>query len=67
MSCSRHFLSTRSSKISWRRLATGRITAQRMADRLAQHGEQDVLTRQPTNIQVPRTPPRLQVMGVGDL
>ena len=24
-------------------------------------------SRQPTNIQAPRTPPRLQVMGVGDL
>jgi guanosine-3',5'-bis(diphosphate) 3'-pyrophosphohydrolase len=44
----------------------GAIPAQRIAVRLAQHGEQEVLLPAP-NIQVPRTPPRLQVMGVGDL
>jgi GTP pyrophosphokinase len=44
----------------------GAISAQRIAVRLAQHGEQEVLIPA-TNIQVPRTPPRLQVMGVGDL
>jgi guanosine-3',5'-bis(diphosphate) 3'-pyrophosphohydrolase len=44
----------------------GAISSQRIAVRLTQHGEQDVLIPA-TNIQVPRTPPRLQVMGVGDL
>jgi guanosine-3',5'-bis(diphosphate) 3'-pyrophosphohydrolase len=44
----------------------GALPAQRIAVRLAQHREQDVLTPAP-NILVPRTPPRLQVMGVGDL
>jgi GTP diphosphokinase / guanosine-3',5'-bis(diphosphate) 3'-diphosphatase len=44
----------------------GAIPSQRIAVRLAQHREEDVLLPSP-NIQVPRTPPRLQVMGVGDL
>jgi GTP pyrophosphokinase len=44
----------------------GAISSQRIAVRLAQHREQEVLAPA-ENIQVPRTPPRLQVMGVGDL
>ncbi|MBW3632189.1 MAG: bifunctional (p)ppGpp synthetase/guanosine-3',5'-bis(diphosphate) 3'-pyrophosphohydrolase [Chloroflexi bacterium] len=44
----------------------GAISSQRIAVRLAQHGEQEVLLPS-ANIQVPRTPPRVQVMGVGDL
>ena len=44
----------------------GAISSQRIAVRLAQHGEQEVLLPA-ANIQVPRTPPRVQVMGVGDL
>jgi GTP pyrophosphokinase len=44
----------------------GAISAQRIAVRLAQPDEQEVLAPA-ANIQVPRTPPRLQVMGVGDL
>lgn len=44
----------------------GAIPSQRIAVRLAQHQEQEVLLPAP-NVQVPRTPPRLQVMGVGDL
>jgi GTP pyrophosphokinase len=44
----------------------GAISAQRIAVRLTQHDEKDVLTPA-ANIAVPRTPPRLQVMGVGDL
>ena len=44
----------------------GAISAQRIAVRLAQREEQEVLLPAP-NVQVPRTPPRLQVMGVGDL
>ncbi len=44
----------------------GAIPSQRIAVRLAQHGEQEVLVPSPS-ITVPKTPPRLQVMGVGDL
>jgi GTP diphosphokinase / guanosine-3',5'-bis(diphosphate) 3'-diphosphatase len=44
----------------------GAISSQRIAVRLAQHGEQEVLLPA-GNIQAPRTPPRVQVMGVGDL
>jgi GTP diphosphokinase / guanosine-3',5'-bis(diphosphate) 3'-diphosphatase len=44
----------------------GGISAQRIAVRLTQQRETEVLAPAP-NIQVPRTPPRLQVMGVGDL
>ena len=44
----------------------GAISSQRIAVRLAQHGEQEVLLPA-ANIQAPRTPPRVQVMGVGDL
>jgi GTP pyrophosphokinase len=44
----------------------GAISSQRIAVRLAQQEEQEVLAPA-ENIQVPRTPPRLQVMGVGDL
>jgi guanosine-3',5'-bis(diphosphate) 3'-pyrophosphohydrolase len=44
----------------------GAISAQRIAVRLAQREEQEVILPAP-NVQVPRTPPRLQVMGVGDL
>jgi GTP diphosphokinase / guanosine-3',5'-bis(diphosphate) 3'-diphosphatase len=44
----------------------GAIPSQRIAVRLAQHREQEVLAPA-ENIQVPRTPPRLEVMGVGDL
>ena len=44
----------------------GAISSQRIAVRLTQHDQQDVLIPA-TNIDVPRTPPRLQVMGVGDL
>ena len=44
----------------------GAIPSQRIAVRLAQHGEQEVLGPSPS-ITVPKTPPRLQVMGVGDL
>ena len=39
----------------------GAISSQRIAVRLAQHGDQDVLIPA-TNIQIPRTPPRLQAM-----
>ena len=44
----------------------GGISAQRIAVRLTQHRETEVLAPAP-NVQAPRTPPRLQVMGVGDL
>ncbi len=44
----------------------GAISSQRIAVRLTQQGQQEVLIPA-TNIDVPRTPPRLQVMGVGDL
>ncbi len=44
----------------------GAISSQRIAVRLTQQDEQDVQIPA-ANIQVPRTPPRLQVMGVGDL
>jgi GTP pyrophosphokinase len=44
----------------------GAISSQRIAVRLAQHREEEVLLPSP-NIQVPRTPARLEVMGVGDL
>jgi GTP pyrophosphokinase len=44
----------------------GAVSAQRISVRLAQHREQEVLAPA-ENILVPRTPPRLQVMGVGDL
>jgi GTP pyrophosphokinase len=44
----------------------GALSSQRIAVRLTQQDEKDVLAPA-TNIQVPRTPPRLQVMGVGDL
>ncbi|MGH2616764.1 MAG: RelA/SpoT family protein [Thermomicrobiales bacterium] len=44
----------------------GAISSQRIAVRLASQDEQDVLIPA-SNIEVPRTPPRLQVMGVGDL
>ncbi|MBA3451062.1 MAG: bifunctional (p)ppGpp synthetase/guanosine-3',5'-bis(diphosphate) 3'-pyrophosphohydrolase [Chloroflexia bacterium] len=44
----------------------GALSSQRIAVRLTQQGQQDVLVPA-TNIDVPRTAPRLQVMGVGDL
>src|SRR4051794_15734713 len=44
----------------------GAIPSQRIAVRLSQHREQEVLSPA-ENIQVPRTAPRLEVMGVGDL
>ena len=44
----------------------GAIPAQRIAIRLAQHPEQEALLQSPSVV-APRTPPRLQVMGVGDL
>jgi GTP pyrophosphokinase len=44
----------------------GGISAQRIAVRLTQQRETEVLAPAP-NVQAPRTPPRLQVMGVGDL
>jgi GTP pyrophosphokinase len=44
----------------------GAIPSQRIAVRLAQHREQEVLSPA-ENIQVPRSAPRLEVMGVGDL
>ncbi len=44
----------------------GAVPSQRIAVRLAQHGEEEVLVPAPS-IMVPKTPPRLQVMGVGDL
>lgn len=44
----------------------GAIPSQRIAVRLAQHPEQEALLTTPS-VQAPRTPPRLQVMGVGDL
>jgi GTP pyrophosphokinase len=44
----------------------GAVSSQRIAVRLAQHPEQEqILSAQ--HLQPPRTPPRLQVMGVGDL
>ena len=43
----------------------GAVSSQRIAVRLAQHREQEVLS--PADIHVPRTAPRLEVMGVGDL
>lgn len=44
----------------------GAVPAQRIAVRLAQHPEQEAPLPSP-NVAAPRTPPRLQVMGVGDL
>lgn len=44
----------------------GALPPQRIAVRLTQHDEKEVLLPSP-NIAVPKTPPRLQVMGVGDL
>ena len=44
----------------------GALSSQRIAVRLTQQDEKDVLAPA-ANIAVPRTPPRLQVMGVGDL
>ncbi len=44
----------------------GAISSQRIAVRLAQHREREVLAPA-EHVQAPRTPPRLQVMGVGDL
>jgi GTP pyrophosphokinase len=44
----------------------GAISSQRIAVRLAQHRVREVLTPA-EHVQAPRTPPRLQVMGVGDL
>ena len=44
----------------------GAISTQRIAVKLTQQDAQDVLIPA-ANIAVPRTPPRLQVMGVGDL
>ena len=44
----------------------GAVSSQRIAIRLAQHHEREVLA--PTaSVVAPRTPPRLQVLGVGDL
>lgn len=44
----------------------GAVSPQRIAIRLAQHHEREVLA--PTaSVVAPRTPPRLQVLGVGDL
>lgn len=44
----------------------GAISSQRIAVKLTQHDQQDVLIPA-AGIEAPRTPPRLQVMGVGDL
>jgi GTP pyrophosphokinase len=44
----------------------GAVSSQRIAVRLAQHREQEVLVPAP-NLEVPRSPARLEVMGVGDL
>jgi guanosine-3',5'-bis(diphosphate) 3'-pyrophosphohydrolase len=44
----------------------GAISTQRIAVKLTQQDEQDVLVPA-AGIDAPRTPPRLQVMGVGDL
>ena len=44
----------------------GAISTQRIAVKLSQQDEQDVLVPA-AGIEAPRTPPRLQVMGVGDL
>ena len=44
----------------------GAISSQRIAVKLTQQDEQDVLIPA-AGIDAPRTPPRLQVMGVGDL
>ncbi len=44
----------------------GAISSQRIAVKLTQQDEQDMLIPA-ANIEAPRTPPRLQVMGVGDL
>ncbi|MFT4037254.1 MAG: bifunctional (p)ppGpp synthetase/guanosine-3',5'-bis(diphosphate) 3'-pyrophosphohydrolase [Thermomicrobiales bacterium] len=44
----------------------GAVPAQRIAVRLANQNEHETLL-QTNDVQAPRTPPRLQVMGVGDL
>ncbi|MCC7021971.1 MAG: bifunctional (p)ppGpp synthetase/guanosine-3',5'-bis(diphosphate) 3'-pyrophosphohydrolase [Thermomicrobiales bacterium] len=44
----------------------GAVSPQRIAVRLAQQPEQEQILSSP-HLQTPRTPPRLQVMGVGDL
>ena len=44
----------------------GAVPSQRIAVRLAQHPEQEALLTAPS-VQAPHAPPRLQVMGVGDL